>query len=159
MVPMHPMPTSATIQGEFPQNQHHPTLMPTRIRNCRSKIYWKVLNLADYLPISLHHLCTILYTQVMSRLLTIKRKAIPILKKHGVKRAAVFGSVARGTATSKSDVDLLIEYQSKKKSLFDFVDLKLALEEALQCKVDLLTYSSICWQLKERILSEQVVIL
>ena len=95
----------------------------------------------------------------MSKLSAIKRKAVPILKKHGVKRAAVFGSVARGTATSKSDVDLLIQYQSKKKSLFDFVDLKLALEEALQCKVDLLTYSSICWQLKERILNEQVVIL
>lgn len=95
----------------------------------------------------------------MNKLPAIKRKAIPILKKHGVKRASVFGSVARGTATSKSDVDFLIEYRSKKKSLFDFVDLKLALEEALQCKVDILTYSSICWQLKERILNEQVVIL
>jgi uncharacterized protein len=95
----------------------------------------------------------------MSKLPTIKRKAIPILKKHGVKRAAIFGSVAQGTATSKSDIDFLIEYESKKKSLFDLVDLKLALEEALQCKVDLLTYGSICWQLKERILREQVVIL
>ncbi len=95
----------------------------------------------------------------MSKLSVIKRKAVPILKKHGVKRAAIFGSVARGTDTSKSDVDFLIEYQSKKNSLFDFVDLKLALEEALQRRVDILTYSSICWQLQEHILSEQVVIL
>ena len=94
----------------------------------------------------------------MNKLPAIKRKVIPILKKHGVKRAAVFRSVARGTATPKSDIDFLIEYQSKKKSLFDFVDLKLALEEALECSADILTYNSICWQLKERILSEQVVI-
>lgn len=95
----------------------------------------------------------------MHRLPIIKRKAVPILKKHGVKRAAIFGSVARGTATAKSDVDFLIEYQSKKKSLFDFVDLKLALEEALECKVDVLTYSSIYWQLKKHMLNEQVMIL
>lgn len=95
----------------------------------------------------------------MNRLQSITRKVLPILKEHGVKKAAVFGSVARKTATSTSDVDFLIEYRSKNKSLFDLVDLKLDLEDALKCKVDLLTYNSICWQLRDRILNEQVVIL
>jgi predicted nucleotidyltransferase len=89
----------------------------------------------------------------------IKKKVLPILKKHAVKRAAVFGSFARGEATPKSDVDILIEYKTKKKSLFDLVDLKSDLEEILDRKVDVITYNSIYWRIREQILAEQVVIL
>ena len=92
-------------------------------------------------------------------LATIKKKAIPILRKHSVKRASVFGSFARGTAKSRSDVDFLIEYKGHDKSLFDLVDLKLALEEILGRKVDIITYNSIYSGLKKRILAEQIVIL
>ena len=52
---------------------------------------------------------------------SIKKKVVPILKKHAVKRASIFGSVARGTAKPGSDVDFLIEYKEKNKSLFDLV--------------------------------------
>jgi len=85
---------------------------------------------------------------------SIKRKALPVLRRHRVKRAAIFGSVARGSATKKSDVDFLIEYQDKNKSLFDLVDLKEALEEALGKKVDVVTYTSINSKLRDRILAE-----
>jgi len=40
----------------------------------------------------------------------IKMTASPFFKSHGVKRAAVFGSVARGEATRESDIDLLVEF-------------------------------------------------
>ncbi len=90
---------------------------------------------------------------------TIKRKAVPILRKHAVKRAAIFGSFARGEAKAKSDIDLLIEYKTADKSLFDLVDLKSELEASLGRKVDLVTYNSIYWRLREQILAEQVVIL
>ena len=89
---------------------------------------------------------------------TIK-KSLPILKHHGVKRAAIFGSFARGKAKARSDVDFLIEYKSKNKSLFDLVDLKSDLEEILGRKVDIITYNSIYWRIKEEILKEQIVIL
>ncbi len=89
----------------------------------------------------------------------IKKKVLPVLKKHAVKRAAIFGSYARGEAKAKSDVDFLIEYKTKNKSLFDLVDLKFDLEETLNCKVDLVTYNSIYWRIREQILAEQVVIL
>lgn len=89
----------------------------------------------------------------------IKKKILPILKKHAVKRAAIFGSFARGEAKAKSDIDLLIEYQGKDKSLFDLVDLKSDLEKTLSRKVDLVTYSSIYWRIRDRVLAEQVVIL
>jgi predicted nucleotidyltransferase len=89
----------------------------------------------------------------------IKRKALPILQRHAVKHASIFGSYARGEAKSDSDIDLLIEYKSDDKSLFDLVDLKSELEEALGQKVDIITYNSIYWRLRNKILSEQIVIL
>lgn len=89
----------------------------------------------------------------------IKRKVLPILKRHSVKRASIFGSFARGEAKTNSDVDLLIEYKAKNKSLFDLVDLKSELEETLGRKVDIVTYNSIYWRLREQILAEQVKIL
>lgn len=89
----------------------------------------------------------------------IKRRVLPILKRHDVKRAAIFGSFARGEAKANSDVDLLIEYKNKNKSLFDLVDLKSELEDILGRKVDIVTYSSIYWRLREQILAAQVVIL
>ncbi|PIR57465.1 MAG: hypothetical protein COU72_00770, partial [Parcubacteria group bacterium CG10_big_fil_rev_8_21_14_0_10_41_35] len=39
----------------------------------------------------------------------IKEKAMPILKKEGVKRSAIFGSVVRGEDKKGSDVDILVE--------------------------------------------------
>ena len=90
---------------------------------------------------------------------SIKKKAVPILKKHSVKRASIFGSFARGCAKPSSDVDLLIEYKGSDKSLFDLVDLKSDLEKSLNRKVDIITFKSIYWAIRERILAEQVVIL
>jgi uncharacterized protein len=89
----------------------------------------------------------------------IKKRAVPVLKKHAVKRAAVFGSFARGEAKVRSDVDLLIEYKAKDKSLFDLVDLKAELEEKLDRKVDIVTYSSIYAGIRKQILDEQIIIL
>ena len=89
----------------------------------------------------------------------IKIKINPILKKNGVKRAAIFGSYARGEETKKSDIDILIEYGDDDKSLFDLVGLQIELEEKLKKKVDLGEYSTIRPQIKDRILSEQVFIL
>lgn len=88
----------------------------------------------------------------------IKAKILPILKKYSVSRAGIFGSVARGEITEKSDVDILVEIESR-ISLLDFVGLKLELEEALGKKVDLGEYSTIKPIVREQILSEEVPIL
>jgi uncharacterized protein len=89
----------------------------------------------------------------------IKKRSLPIFKGHAVKHAAIFGSFARGEAKTRSDVDFLIEYKSKNKSLFDLVDLKSELEESLGRKVDIITYNSIYSRIREQILAEQVIIL
>ena len=90
---------------------------------------------------------------------SIKKRSLPILRRHAVKKAAIFGSFARGEAKASSDVDILIEYQGKNKTLFDLVDLKAELEDVLRRKVDLVTYSSIYWRIRKQILAEQVIIL
>lgn len=58
----------------------------------------------------------------------IKSKISPILKKNGVKKAAIFGSYARGEEKKKSDVDIWIELDDE-KSLFDLIGLQLELEK------------------------------
>ncbi|MDE1988795.1 MAG: nucleotidyltransferase domain-containing protein, partial [Patescibacteria group bacterium] len=40
--------------------------------------------------------------------LEMKNKISPVLKKYGIKRAAVFGSVSRGDDSPKSDVDIMV---------------------------------------------------
>ncbi len=96
---------------------------------------------------------------MVSTVSAIKKRSLPILKRHAVKRAAVFGSFARGEANTSSDVDILIEYEGKNKNLFDLFDLKSDLEDILGRKVDIVTYNSIYWRLREQILAEQVIIL
>ena len=88
---------------------------------------------------------------------TIRVKATPVLENEGVIKAAVFGSHATGEAKQDSDVDLLVEFGSR-KSLFDLVGLKLELEKVLKKKVYLLTYRSIHHLLRDIILNEQIVI-
>lgn len=89
----------------------------------------------------------------------IKKKIKPILKRNDVKKAAIFGSFARGEEKKNSDIDILIRYKNDDKSLLDFVGLKLELEEKLGKKVDLAEYSMIRPRIKGRILKEQIHIL
>src|SRR3990167_9037301 len=72
----------------------------------------------------------------------ISQKIIPILRANGVEYAAIFGSVARGEAGSKSDVDVLIRY-TKTPGLFDHIGLMQTLEDVLHTKVDLVTEKSL----------------
>lgn len=94
---------------------------------------------------------------MIPKLITLKKTLPPLLKKHGVKKAAIFGSVARGDATATSDIDLLVEFRGK-KTLFDLAGLRIELEERLKKKIDLVTYRSLHPLLKERILNEQKII-
>ena len=94
----------------------------------------------------------------MNNIENIKKILIKVLMEHEVKKAALFGSIVRGEATEDSDIDLLIEFKGR-KSLFDLAGLKLELQELLRRKVDVVTYKSLHPLLKERILSEEEVIL
>lgn len=88
------------------------------------------------------------------------REAKKILSNHkndlydlGVCSLSIFGSTARNEGSPKSDVDILVEFDSK-KGLFAFVDLKYYIENILKCKVDLVTKNALHPALKQKILQE-----
>lgn len=88
----------------------------------------------------------------------IKQKALPILKKAGVTRSALFGSYVRGEQTNDSDIDILVDLP-KHATLIDLVGLQLALEEKLNKKVDIVEYTGIKPRIKDTILNSQYPIL
>jgi len=61
-----------------------------------------------------------------------------LAEKYGAYNVRVFGSVARGEATSDSDVDLLVDFRAG-SSIFDMVGLWQDLTELLEREVDLST--------------------
>lgn len=88
---------------------------------------------------------------------TIKKKITPTLKRQGVVKAALFGSVVRGKLKKNSDIDVLVQFKPG-KSLLDLVGLGLELETLLKRKVDVVTYNSLHPLLRDRILKEQKII-
>jgi predicted nucleotidyltransferase len=88
----------------------------------------------------------------------IQNRIAPVLREHGVRRAGIFGSTARGEARPDSDLDLLVEFEEG-RSLLDLVDLRLVLEDLLGREADVVTYASLHPQLRKKVLEEQVEIL
>jgi predicted nucleotidyltransferase len=85
-----------------------------------------------------------------------------LLKRHqadlyqrGVKSLAVFGSLARGEATPASDIDVLVEFD-RPVGLFEFIRLKLYLEELTGRRVDLVTPDALRPAMRAEILAEAV---
>ena len=70
----------------------------------------------------------------------IQRRLTPVFDRYGVRRAVLFGSLAKGTAAENSDVDLLVD--SRLKGL-RFVGLMEAVHSALLLPVDLLDVTHI----------------
>lgn len=76
----------------------------------------------------------------MHKIADIQAVLTPVFHQYGVSRAVLFGSVAKGTATEKSDLDLLVD--SKLKGL-KFVELIEDIKEACGMTVDLFDVSHI----------------
>ena len=72
---------------------------------------------------------------------------------YGVAALYVFGSVARDEATSRSDVDLLVEFQGA-PTFAKFMDLKALLEDSLGAPVDPVTRAGLRGRLRTRIEAE-----
>jgi len=71
-----------------------------------------------------------------------RKKIKNILEKHGITKAGIFGSYARGDAINgKSDLDIIVELTNN--DLFELAAVKLDIEEALGISVDIITYSGL----------------
>lgn len=72
----------------------------------------------------------------------------------GIRRLAIFGSLARHTATATSDVDILVEFAPGTKCYDRLLDLADLLEQALGRHVDLVTSEGLSPHVGPHILSE-----
>lgn len=86
---------------------------------------------------------------------TLRERIVPLLTDHGVVRASVFGSVARGDDGDDSDVDILVVFEDG-RSLMDLSALRLDLIDELGREVDVITPSGLHPRLRQRIRSELV---
>jgi uncharacterized protein len=75
-------------------------------------------------------------------ILPLLRKELPYLRdKYGIRRMALYGSFARGTAGRRSDVDILVDLS--RPLGFEFVGLADHLERTLGRRVDVATFKTL----------------
>ena len=72
---------------------------------------------------------------------------------YGARNIRVFGSVARGDAGARSDVDFLVDL-APGRSLLDLGGLLMDLQDLLGRKVDVVTESALHWFIRDRVLQE-----
>ena len=91
------------------------------------------------------------------RVLRVLHQQAPRLRARGITRLSLFGSMARGEADSKSDVDLLIEIDPESHfSLFEVVHLQEELGDALRRRVHITFGSKMRPWLREEIIEEAI---
>jgi hypothetical protein len=89
-------------------------------------------------------------------LLKEKRKDIlSIAAKYGARNVRIFGSLARGEADERSDIDFLVEMEPG-RSLLDLGGLQAELEALFGCPVDVVTEKGLKARIRDRVLSEAV---
>lgn len=79
-------------------------------------------------------------------------KSADVIKRFGVRRIGIFGSVVRDSATEGSDLDVLVEFSEK--TLDNYFGLKFFLEDLFGRKVDLVIAEAVKPRLKPYILAE-----
>ena len=88
--------------------------------------------------------------------LRAKREAIlSLASKHGARNVRVFGSVARGEADERSDIDFLVEMEPG-RSLLDLGGLLMDLQELLGRQVDVVSERGLHSRIRARVLREAV---
>lgn len=70
----------------------------------------------------------------------IQTALAPVLRDYNISRAVLFGSIAKGTATEKSDLDLLVDSKLRGLSFVGFMD---AVCQAAGMPVDILDVTHI----------------
>ena len=94
----------------------------------------------------------------LNELLQEKREDIlRVAAKRGAYNVRVFGSVARGEADSKSDIDILVDMEPG-RSLFDLGGLLMDLQDLLGHDVDVVTERGLRELIRERVLKEAIAL-
>ena len=87
----------------------------------------------------------------------IQQRIAPIAKQYGLKAVFLFGSYARGEATSSSDLDFRVDKGSL-RGLFALGGLYSDLEESFGKELDLLTTGSLEPKFLNHIANEEILV-
>lgn len=94
---------------------------------------------------------------LLDRIHSQKKELIAVAKKHGAYNLRIFGSVARGEESEKSDIDILVSFE-KGRNIFDEVRLFDELTQCLNHKIDLVGEDALSPLLKSKILAESILL-
>jgi len=90
-------------------------------------------------------------------LIALLRAHLPELKeRYGIQTLGVFGSYVRGGQRRRSDLDILVEFDERPLTLFEFIGLEHYLSDLLGVKVDLVEKKGLKPAIGRRILEEVV---
>lgn len=95
------------------------------------------------------------------KFVVLRDAILPVLQPYGVKRIALFGSVARGTASPKSDIDILVDFEEPRRKplgLFKWGELEDELGKRLGRKVDLVSNVALNKYIRPYVEKEMVII-
>ncbi|MFA6110962.1 MAG: nucleotidyltransferase family protein [Candidatus Latescibacterota bacterium] len=92
--------------------------------------------------------------QILERLQQLKPVA---MQRYRVRNLALFGSIARGTSSAQSDVDILADFEET-ADLLDLVGLGNFLEDELARKVDVVPRRALRPELRDQVLAESVAL-
>jgi hypothetical protein len=88
---------------------------------------------------------------------SLKKVKEEIHLKYRVKEIGIFGSVARGTAKDKSDIDIYAEFESE-ADILDFTGLSLELEEMFHRPIDIATPKGIREDMRSTIFQDLILV-
>ena len=84
-----------------------------------------------------------------------RSEILEVARARGATHVRVFGSVARGTATEVSDIDVLVDLEPG-RSLFDLGGLLIDLKELLGYDVDVVTEEGLRPRIAARVLADAI---
>lgn len=80
-----------------------------------------------------------------------------LAREHGVASVRVFGSMARGTATDDSDLDILVQFKEA-PNLIQVIGFKEAEEEELGIKADVVEEGALSPYIEEMVFAEAIAL-
>ncbi len=86
-----------------------------------------------------------------------REEILAIARRYGAKEIRIFGSIARNEAGPNSDIDLVVEFEPG-TSLLDHGGLIMDLQDALGCKVDVISARGMQDRLRSRVEAEAVAL-